>query len=173
MRTSGEPGLRIAAARQAVREIDEQQPIYDVKPLASILDEMTSGIRLAATMMAIYSVIAFVLSIAGIYSIGAFAVTLRTEEIGVRVALGAQRSQILRMFLGQGMRLALIGVGIGLPVAGGLTYLLTSLLFGVISVQPLTLAVLTGSMFGVAVLASFIAAHHATRIDPITALRCE
>ena len=137
------------------------------------LRDLSSGIRLAAALMAVFGGLAFLLCGAGIYALVSQAVTHRTHEVGVRIALGARRREVLMLFVGQGLRLAAIGVAIGLPAALALTYLLSGFLLGVVAIHPGTVAAFTLALVGVAVFASYLPAQRACRVDPMVALRYE
>jgi putative ABC transport system permease protein len=159
--------------RREVRALDPDLPLYDLRWFKDILSDMSSGIRLAAVTMGAFALVAFLLSVAGVYSTVSHAVSQRTHEIGVRMAVGAERRQILDLILAQGFRLAAIGVGLGLALAFLLGRLLGSFLFGVLSVRAETLIILAATLLAVAMAASFIPARRASRMDPMQALRYE
>jgi ABC-type antimicrobial peptide transport system permease subunit len=124
-------------------------------------------------MLSVFAAVALLLAAVGIYGLMSYAVEQRTQEIGIRMALGAGRAQMMKMILGQGMRLVIVGIVIGLGAAFGLTRLLAGLLFGVKAGDPLTFAAVAITLSAVALFAAFVPAHRATRIDPILALRQE
>ncbi|MEK6325693.1 MAG: FtsX-like permease family protein [Acidobacteriota bacterium] len=124
-------------------------------------------------MLGIFASLALVLASVGIYGVIAYSVTQRTHEIGIRVALGAQSSHVIKLVVGRGMAVVLAGVAIGLAGSLALTRVMTSLLYGVSTTDPMTLAVVPVVLVAVALLASYIPARRATRVDPMIALRCE
>jgi putative ABC transport system permease protein len=123
--------------------------------------------------MSFFAIIAFFLAALGLYGILAYSVEQRVREIGVRVALGANRREIFRLIIGNGMRLALVGAAVGVPAALGLTRLMVGMLLGVTSTDPVTYIAVVGMLLSSALLASFLPARRATRVDPIVALRAE
>ena len=173
LRTEGDPLSLAAAARRRVWEVDPDQPVSDVATLDDILDREVQQRRVQSVLLGAFSVLALVLACVGLYGVLSFLVSQRTQEIGVRLALGAQPAGILRSFLGRGLRLALIGIAIGLAAALALTRLLQSLLYGVGAYDPLTFFGVTGALLLVALAASVIPARRAMRVAPITALRYE
>jgi putative ABC transport system permease protein len=173
IRTASDPTSVAAAARTQVRNLDPDQPVYDVKTMEQIIAEFTSGIRVAAALMGIFAAIAFFLCGAGIYAVVAYNVSQRTHEIGVRMALGARRAHILSLFVGQGFKLTVIGVAIGLPLAFALNRLLSSFLLEVVSIHVATFGAFTVVILGVALLASYLPARRAAQLDPMVALRYE
>jgi putative ABC transport system permease protein len=124
-------------------------------------------------LLAIFASLALILASVGIYGVMAYSVTQRTHEIGIRVALGAQSSQVIKLIIGRGMSLVLVGVMIGLAGALWLTRVMTSLLYGVSATDPTTFAVVAALLVAVALMASYIPARRATKIDPMVSLRCE
>ena len=138
-----------------------------------ILSEEVAQRRIGMTLLAAFAALALALASLGIYGVLSYSVAQRTQEIGVRMALGAGRRDVLRMVVADGMRLAAAGVVIGLGVSFALTWLMAGLLFGVSASDPLTLGVVTLLLITVALLACFIPARRATRVDPMVALRCE
>ena len=173
MKTASEPKELIAAARQQVQAIDAEQPIYDVRTLEEIRDNSIAPQRLNLTLLVVFAAVALALAVIGLYGVLAYAVTQRQREIGVRMALGAQRRNVLGLVVGHGMRLALIGVTLGLAGALTLTHLLRSLLFEVGPFDPATFLMVTAVLLVVALLACWIPARRAARVDPIEALRYE
>ncbi|MFQ5694684.1 MAG: FtsX-like permease family protein [Terriglobia bacterium] len=173
LRTRAPPEAMVAALRTRILSVDSNQPIYEVRSMNRILTEFTSGVRAAAGIMGVFAGLAFLLSAAGIYAVASYAVSQRTHEIGVRMALGARQADILKLFVAQGMRLALFGVGLGLAAAWTLTRLASGFLLGVIDVDAGTFLAFGVGLLGVAILASYLPARRAARVDPMTALRYE
>jgi predicted permease len=172
-RTSGAPGSIVSAVRNAEAQVDSSAVIYNVKPMEEIVANSIAKQRLAMILLSVLSTLALVLSAVGIYGVISYLTGQRTHEIGIRVALGASASDVLRMIVGEGMRIALIGVGIGIVAALGLTRLITKLIFGVGANDPLTFIGVAVLLSGVALVACYIPARRAMRVDPIIALRYE
>ena len=173
LRTQGEPQNVAAAARQVIQRLDPQQPVADVRTLTGILGGSIARQRFNTLLLTIFAVVALLLSAIGIYGVLAYSVTQRTHEIGIRAALGASRSDIVRLILSQGMRLALPGAALGLVAALALTRLVSTMLFDLSATDPLTFGVITLLLLGVAGLACYLPARRAAKADPLTALRCE
>jgi putative ABC transport system permease protein len=171
--TNGNPAALSSSVRAAIAEIDSTQPIYDLQTLDQLVAKSLGQRRFTLTLMLMFGVIALVLSAVGIYGVMAFAVTQRTQEIGVRMALGARTVDVLRLIVGSGMYLAAIGVVIGLAGAFALTRLMTSLLFGISPTDVITFALVTVGLLVVALLACYLPARRATKVDPLVALRYE
>ena len=173
VRAKGDPTALGTAARGAIQAIDADQPVADMRPMGQFLAESVARARFSATLLGVFALVALVLAGVGVYGVMAYAVAQRTHEIGVRVALGAQARDVLRIVLGQGMALAGAGLALGLLGAFALTRLLSSLLFEVSTTDLATYATLTGFLLLVAFLACFIPARRATKVDPMVALRYE
>ncbi len=173
VRTSGQPGALIDAARLAVQEVDPNQPLHMVKTMEQSIALRTIGLQFAATIMAALALIALVLAVSGVYGLMAYRVSQRTHEIGLRVALGASEKQILALTLGQAGRLTALGVGIGLPLAFALARLMEGAFEGVLEVQPLSFLVFAAILFSASLLAGFVPARRALGVDPAIALREE
>ena len=173
IRTDSNPMEVATSVRHAVSEIDSDQPVIQVRSMENVVLESLWRQRVSASMLGIFAAIALVLSAVGIYGVFSYSVSQRTHEIGIRTALGATREDILRMVVGEGLLLTMIGLGAGILVALWLTRLLATLLYGVSPKDPLTFAALSLLLTAVALLASYIPARRATRVDPMVALRYE
>jgi len=153
--------------------LDADLPIYAVRPLDEIVAERSAERRLAALLIGVFATVALVLAAVGIYGVMSYAVAQRTQEIGIRMALGAEQEHVLRMVLRNGTFLALSGIAIGLAAAFSLARLIAALLFETSAADPPTFSVVPLLLLAVAVLASYLPARRAARIDPMAALRCE
>ena len=173
VRTSVEPAGVVAAIRQTTADVDKSAALSDVKTMEHIVSEAVTQPRFNLVLLSLFSGIALLLSAAGIYGVTAYSVTQRTHEFGIRMALGAQVGDVLRMIIRQGMLLISMGLVIGLLAAFVLTRLLRTLLFGVSVTDPLTFVVISLLLMGVALLACYIPARRATKVDPLVALRYE
>ncbi len=173
VRTQIVPEQLIATVRQQVQAVDPNQPIYDVRTLAEIRAESVAPERLNLILLGIFAAVALVLALVGIYGVISWSVTERTHEIGVRMALGANMGDVLKLVIGHGMKLVGAGIGLGLVGALLLTRLMTALLFGVSATDPLTFASIALLLVAVALLACLIPARRATKVDPMIALRYE
>jgi ABC-type antimicrobial peptide transport system permease subunit len=171
-RRLGTPGL-MEEVRKAVWGVNSNLPLADVRPLEQILGESMARTSFTLVMLVVAAGVALLLGIVGIYAVISYAVSQRTREIGIRVALGAQRKDVSRLFLRHGLLLILIGLGIGIGGAVGITRLMSSLLFGVSAVDPVTFGVVGVGLGVVAVLATYIPAQRASGVDPVDALRWE
>jgi putative ABC transport system permease protein len=169
---SAVPPLSIAQTAVAtIHRIDPGMPVDEVKTMDAILDETTSSQRFSATLLAVFAAVALVLASVGIYSVLSYIVRGRSREIGIRTALGASTSAVVRMVIGEGMGPAAIGIALGAAATLVTGRLLQKLVFGVSASDPLTLAIVTGALALVALLASLIPAYRASRVDPIAVLR--
>jgi len=173
IKTQLEPETMIAAARGQVLALDPELPIYDVRTLTERLGNSLAPERLSLSMLGSFAAVALLLAVIGLYGVVSYAVTQRSHEIGIRMALGAQSRDVLKLVIGQGMKLVLIGVLIGLCGALALTRLMRTLLFGVGATDPLTFAVIALLLTFVALLACWIAARRATKVDRMVELRFE
>jgi putative ABC transport system permease protein len=170
---SGDPNQLIAAARAQVKSIDPDQPIYNVRTMEEIRGESVAPQRLNLLLLSIFAGIAFVLAVVGIYGVMSYAVTQRTHEIGIRMAIGAQPRDVFRMILGQGMFLTMLGMAGGLVGAFALTRLMATMLFAVKPTDPVTFAGVAVLLAAVALVACYIPGRRATRVDPVNSLRYE
>jgi putative ABC transport system permease protein len=169
----GDPNQLIAAARAQVKAVDPDQPIYNIRTMEEIRGESVAPQRLNLMLLSIFAGIAFVLAIVGIYGVMSYAVTQRTHEIGIRMAIGAQPRDVFRMILGQGMFLTIVGMVAGLLGAFGLTRLMATMLFGVRPTDPVTFAGVALLLALVALVACYIPGRRATKVDPVNSLRYE
>jgi putative ABC transport system permease protein len=173
MKTSDDPMNHVKQLRTAVYSIDPEQPISDVKTLDDLRGENLAATRLTATLLALFAALALAIAATGLSGVTALLVTQRTREIGIRMALGAQDTQVLRMVLLQGMRIIAIGLLIGIVGALAASRLMSTLLFHTPANDPSTFALVALLFLGVAVIASYIPARRATEVDPLMALRAE
>ena len=173
VRTSVEPSSVAASVRRAAAEVDKSAAVSDVNTMEHIVSAAVTQPRFNLFLLGLFSGIALLLSAAGIYGVTAYSVTQRTHEFGIRMALGAQVGDVLRMILRQGLLLISTGVAVGLLASFALTRLLRSLLFGVSATHPLTFVAITLLLMLVALLACYIPARRATKVDPLVALRYE
>ncbi len=173
IRAKGDASALTSSVRDAVLAVDSQQPISGVHTMQSFLDQDVSGQRLSATLLSLFAALGLVLAAIGIYGVTAYTVSLRTHEIGIRMALGASRSEVMRMVVGAGARLALIGVGVGVLMGLALMRLASSLLYGVTASDPAIYALAALVLGAVALAACYVPARRAMNVDPSTALRYE
>jgi putative ABC transport system permease protein len=173
VRTRGNPERYVNLVRDAVRSVDPDQPIANVARMEELLARSVGERRLSMMLLSLFSGIALVLASVGIYGVMSYSVTERSRELGVRIALGADRGDVLRLVLRQGMRLAILGIGIGLAAALALTRLIESQLYGVTATDPGTFALVAGVLAATALVANLIPAVRATRLDPAVVLREE
>jgi predicted permease len=173
VRTASNPTVLTSAVTGQIHSLDSDLAIAQIRTMDQEMDASVAGPKFNTFLLAIFSVSALFLAAIGIYGVLAYTVAQQTHEIGIRMALGAQRGDVMRLVLRQGTRLALFGVGIGVVAALGLTRLMASLLYGVSASDPLTFAVVSAVLLAVALLACYIPARRAMRVDPIVALRYE
>ncbi len=170
-RTAGDPGKIGDAIRHEVQSVDPDVPVFAVRSMEEVIARSMAERRFALEILGVFAVIALLLASIGIYGVMAYTFSQRTHEIGIRIALGAQRQHILRMALGEGMVLVAFGLAAGLFGALLLTQFLRSMLFGVKPTDPVTFIAIAALLTAVALLACYIPAHRATRVDPLVALR--
>jgi putative ABC transport system permease protein len=173
IRAKGDPAALANTIRQEVAALNRNQPLLDAGTIEKVVSDSVADRRFQMTLLAIFAAVALILSATGVYGVIAYAVARRTHEMGIRLALGAPPRAVLKLVVGQGMKLALAGVGIGLAAAFGLTRLMKGLLFGVSALDPMTFVVVVLLLVGVALIACYIPARRAMRVDPLTALRRE
>ena len=172
-RTTSNPQNFTQAISRAIQAIDNEQALWNVRTMEQVLTNSVSGRRFNMTLLITFAGLALVLAAVGVYGVMNYSVTLRRRELGIRLALGAQRGDVLRLVLGQGLTLTFIGIGVGLIAAYGLTRLMESLLYGVSATDYLTFISVSGVLLVVGLLASYLPARRATKVDPMIALRSE
>jgi putative ABC transport system permease protein len=173
LRTRGDAASVAAAARNVIRTLDPQQPIGEVSTMENLLSSSVARSRFSATLLTVFSVVALVMAAVGIYGVMSYSVLQRTHEIGVRMALGAQRFDVLKLVVVKGIVLGIVGVAVGLAASFGLTRVISSLLFEVTTTDSTTFGAVSVGLFLVTLLACYIPARRATRVDPLKALRYE
>jgi putative ABC transport system permease protein len=173
LRTASDPGALTEAVRRQVLAIDAGQPVYDIQTLQQLTDDALGPSRLALVLLAVFAGMALLIASVGLYAIVAYSVTQRTQEIGIRMAMGARREDVLYLVVRKGMASALSGLAFGLVASFGLTRLMSTLLYGVRPNDIATLAAVSIALVGVALLATYIPARRAMQVDPIVALRYE
>jgi len=173
LRTIGKPEQLIATVQREISALDKKLPIYNVKTLEQYLNEALSVKRIQSQILSAFGLLALALASIGLYGALSYNVTQRTKEIGIRLALGAQGRNVFWMVVGQGLKLVALGIVLGLAVALVVTRTLKSLLYGISATDPLTFEVIAMMLAIVALLACYIPARRATRVDPMIALRCE
>ena len=172
-RTDSDPLSMAHALRRAVQTVDPDMPLFDVASMEQLVYKSVASPRFNAVLLACFAALALTLAVVGIYGVMSYSVAQRTHEISLRMALGARREDVLKLVVRQGLKLTLIGVVAGILGALGLTRFLSSLLYSVKPSDPLTFVVVSLGLVGVALLASYVPARRATKVDPIVALRYE
>jgi len=173
VRTASEPGEMIPAIKNAIRSVDNDQPLFDIKTMDDIIAQDVSAQRLAFVLLGLLACLALALATVGIYGVTSYAISQRTHEIGVRIALGASRHDVFSLVIGYGMKLAILGVAVGAVAAAALARFLSSLLYGVKSTDPITYLVVSLILAAVGLAASYLPARRAMNVDPMVALRDE
>jgi len=173
VRAHGDQGALVAAIRREVKLLDKNLPVFGVKSMRARAAEVTSRTRFSALVLAIFALVALILSGIGVYGVIAYTVAGRTQEFGIRIALGAKSRDVFRLVFEQGILLTIMGLTIGLTGAYAATRLLASELYEVSPTDPTTFAVISVLLTGVALGACFVPARRATRVDPMVALRDE
>jgi len=173
VRTQSDPASAIANIRGAIASVDKDMAVANISTMVDAMNRSVASRRVSAVLLAAFSVLALVLAVIGIYGVLSYSVGQRTREIGIRIGLGAGAIDVMRLVVTQGMKLALIGIGVGLAMAFGLTRLMASLLYEVTATDPWTFAVIPLVLAGVALVACLLPARRATKVDPIVALRYE
>jgi predicted permease len=173
LRTEGDPTTVMDSVRHAVAEFDSREVIYNVRTMDEVVSSSFAARRLSMLLLSVFAALALVLACVGIYGVISYLVSQRTHEIGLRMALGAERGDVLRLVLGHGARMALVGVAIGVGAALGLTRLMANQLFGVSAYDPLTFAAVAFLLIVVAIAACYVPARRAMSVDPLIALRHE
>jgi putative ABC transport system permease protein len=173
LRTASDPAAVVARARKRLARLDAQLMLENVATMSQRMSDSVAQPRFYAVVLGTFAFVALALAAVGVYGVMSYAVSQRTREIGIRMALGAGRGEVLGLIAGQGMAFTVAGVAVGLAGAFALTRYLESLLFGVSPFDPPTVAAVTLLLAAVAALASYIPAHRATRVDPVVALRYE
>jgi putative ABC transport system permease protein len=173
VRAAGDPAAVANSIRAAVWRVDRDQPVWRVRTMNRVLDEARGGPRLTVWLMTGFAMLALVLAAIGVYGVMSYAVARRTQEVGIRMALGARRYQVLAMVLRDGMRTTTLALFIGLAIAALATRLLASQLFGVSATDPLTFTVVPLVLGLIALAACYLPARRASRVDPIVALRAD
>jgi putative ABC transport system permease protein len=173
VRSRLEAGALGSALKREVQSVDPAQPVYAVRTMQSVLEETVADRRLNMTLIGVLAALSLVLAVIGIYGVMSYTVARQTRDICIRIALGAQKADIHKLVLGRGAGLAAAGILIGLAASLGLTRLMSGLLFGVSATDGATFGCIVALLFAVALLACYVPARRATRVDPLVALRYE
>jgi putative ABC transport system permease protein len=173
LRSAGDPMSLIASSRSAIAKVDPDLPLSEIKTLERVMKDSIIGITYVAVMMAVLGIVALVLACVGVYGVMAYAVEERTHEIGIRLALGAGRGDVLRLVVGRSLLVTAVGLGIGLTVSVLMARFLSSLIFGVSAMDWMTFGGVSAALTASAMLASYVPALRAIRVDPVVALRNE
>jgi putative ABC transport system permease protein len=173
VRAASEPTALTSAVRGEVQALDRDLPIHNVKTMGTVIEESIADRRLNMLLLGIFASVALILAVIGIYSVMSYTTTQSTREIGIRMALGARPADVLKLIIGKGALLSLIGVALGMAASFGLTRLMETLLYGVTATDPLTFASVAVLLIGVSLVACYVPARRAIKIDPMVALRYE
>jgi putative ABC transport system permease protein len=173
LRTRGDASAVASAARNVIHSLDPQQPVGEIATMQQLLSTSVARARFSASLLTVFSIVALAMAVVGIYGVMSYSVSQRTHEIGVRMALGAQRSDVLRLVVKKGVVLGVVGVATGLAASFGLTRLISTLLFEVTATDTATFAAVSVGLFLVTLIACYVPARRATRVDPLKALRYE
>lgn len=173
VRTASDPQKFIQPVSKAIYGVDNEQALWNVRTMEQVMATSMSGRRFNMTLLMTFAALALILAAVGVYGVMNYSVMLRRRELGIRIALGARHTDVLRLVLGQGLALTLVGVGVGLVVSYGLTRLMASLLYGVTATDSLTFLTVAGVLIAVGLLASYLPARRAAKVDPMIALRSE
>jgi putative ABC transport system permease protein len=173
VRSSGDPATLTSALREQIWAVDHDQPLSEIATMEQLFSKAVAPQRFNTLLVGLFAALALALATIGIYGVIAYSVTQRSQEMGVRLALGASSRDILRLVIGQAMRASLFGVALGLVAAFGVTRVMTTLLFEVSATDPFIFAGLSALLIAVALVASYIPARRATKVDPLVALRYE
>ena len=173
VKTEGDPAALAGTVRKTVWEVDRDQPVSDINTMEGVLSESIARQRFSTLLLGVFAGVALALAAVGIYGVMSYSMAQRTREIGIRMALGAQKWDVLKLAVGQGLKLVAVGVAIGLAGALALTRVMSSLLFGISATDPATLVTISLVLVAVALLASYLPARRASKVDPLIALRYE
>jgi putative ABC transport system permease protein len=173
VRASGDPARLVSAIAAAIHSVDPEQPVTDVRTVEAQIREQALGLTYVAALLGIFGAIGLVLSSIGVYGVMAYTVSEQTHEIGIRMALGAPRSTVMRAVFRRGLGTTAAGLAVGLALAAALTRLMASLIWGVGASDPVTFAAVAAALAAVASLAIYLPARHAIRVEPMVALRHE
>ena len=173
VRAAANPLTLVEPVRKAILSLDKEQPIYNMRTMDQVLAESVAPRRITVLVLGSFAALSLLLATVGVYGVMSYSVTQRTHEIGVRMAMGAEQGHVLKLVVGEGLVLALVGVSLGSAAAFGLTRLMSRLLFAVRPSDPLTFLAVSLALLAVALLASYIPARRATKVDPMVALRYE
>jgi putative ABC transport system permease protein len=173
VRTTGDPLASVPAMRAAVRSVDPDVPLSRINTMDALIEQTTGPRRFSMLLLGSFAAMAMVLASIGLFGVMSYMVTQRSRELGLRIALGADTRAVLGLVLGKGARLALLGVAIGLAASLAVTRVMATMLFHVSATDPITFAAISLLLIGVALVASYLPARRATKVDPIVALRAE